>query len=68
MNIHDIDAQEPRYYRAKDVAWFLGISPAAVYRMVAAGELQAVRAGKRMLLIPAEEVERLLAKLEGGVK
>lgn len=53
-------AQEPRLaYSCRELSELLGVSHKAVYDRVKAGEIGSVRLGKR-ILIPSEEVERLL--------
>ncbi|BDD83623.1 hypothetical protein TPB0596_33860 [Tsukamurella pulmonis] len=45
----------------EQVAEALGVSESTVRRLIAEGDLKAVRVGKRLLRIPASELDRLLA-------
>lgn len=56
------DAAMPKsVYRVEDVQMALGISPKAVYRMIQAGKIHAVRAGREYLINPTE-----FEKITGG--
>lgn len=57
-----IDAAMPKsVYRVEDVQNALGINSKAIYRMIRAGEISAVRVGKEYLISPAE-----FEKITGG--
>jgi excisionase family DNA binding protein len=47
-------------YRPREIARLTGLAPATVYKWIYTGELKAVRKG-RAIIVPADEVERLLA-------
>lgn len=49
-------------YSAKQVAVMTGLSRSTVYELIAAGELDAVRVGRRVL-VRADSVERWFGKL-----
>lgn len=53
-----------RAYRPLEVVRLTGLSRGAVYRAIAAGLIRAVRVGEA-ILIPAEELERLLREGTG---
>ncbi|MEP0774034.1 MAG: helix-turn-helix domain-containing protein [Acidobacteriota bacterium] len=48
-------------YRVKEAAAALGVSQPFVYRLIAEGEIRVTRLGRRAVLIPRTEIERLLA-------
>lgn len=55
-----MSATEPRLaYGVSELAGLIGVSKKAVYDRVKSGEIRSGRLGKK-ILIPAEEVERLL--------
>ena len=47
-------------YRPREVARMTGLAAPTIYKWIASGELKAVRNG-RTLIVPAEEVNRLMA-------
>lgn len=47
-------------YKVSDAASLTGLSTATLYRYAGSGQLKVIRAGSRTLLIPADEVRRLL--------
>ena len=51
---------ERRALRVREVAATLGVSKATLYRLLADGQVRAVRLGRRTLVIPADEIERIL--------
>jgi excisionase family DNA binding protein len=55
------------FYRVEEAANLLRISRNSVYRLIKRGELRAVQLGMRRTVIPAEEIERLVASV-GGTK
>lgn len=58
MNHTQRPAGEPRFHSVPATARILGISPATLYRAIAAGEFPAVRIRNR-LIIPAEIIDQL---------
>lgn len=55
------------FYRVEEAANLLRISRHSVYRLIKQGELRAIQLGMRRTVIPAEEIERLVASA-GGAK
>jgi excisionase family DNA binding protein len=52
-----------RAYRVKDLVYLLGVPRSTLYDLIARGDLRAVTLGRgrrKLLLVPAEEIERLL--------
>ena len=52
-----------RAYRVRDLVYMLGLAKSTVHDMISRGDLRAVAIGRgrrKILLVPAEEVERLL--------
>jgi len=49
-----------RGLRVRELAASLGLSRSTVYRLVASGQLRAVRLGRRTIVVPADELDRLL--------
>ncbi len=47
-------------YSKGEVAKILGVSLSTIGRMIHAGKLRAVRVGRRRILVPRTELERLL--------
>jgi len=50
-------------FRPDEVAHILDISRRSVYRLIARGELMAVRPGKRLLRIPRDELRDYLIEV-----
>ena len=51
--------QERLGYRPREIARLTGLAPATIYKWIEQGDLRASRMG-RSLIVPAEEVRRLL--------
>jgi excisionase family DNA binding protein len=49
-----------KFHRVDEVADRLGVIPDTVRRLIASGELRAVRLGRRMLRVDPEDFERFL--------
>ena len=64
-NVTRTPVAQPKVVSIKVAAGFLSISVRQVYRLIAAGELTAVRLG-RARRIPMDTIDRLIAR--GGVK
>lgn len=47
--------------KPKEAAKMLGISTNLIYKMIKAGEIQAIRLGPRRLLVPVAALEKLVA-------
>ena len=47
-------------FSRSEIAAMLGVSLATIERMIHAGKLRAVRVGRRRILVPRTELERLL--------
>ena len=54
-------------YRPKDIIAATGIVRTAVYAAIKRGELKAVRAGERTLVVPAENLREWLASMPPAV-
>lgn len=57
---------EPLSYRPKDLSKALGISLNYAYRLIASGELGAIRTGRR-ILVPKKEAEAWLERQRPAV-
>jgi excisionase family DNA binding protein len=57
---------ERRALRVREVATALGVSRSTLYRLLADGQVRAVRLGRRTLVIPADEIERILRDTTEG--
>ena len=53
-------ALEQRTYSVTDVAHILGVTPSHIWRLCDRGDISSIRLGRR-ILIPREEVERILS-------
>jgi excisionase family DNA binding protein len=53
---------ERRGLRVREVAATLGVSRATLYRLLADGQVRGVRLGRKTLIIPADEIDRLLGR------
>jgi excisionase family DNA binding protein len=62
-----IAATERVGYKVPDLAKAMGVSKSLIYKLIASGELNAVRVGERRLIIPVGEVDRLLQPKGDGV-
>jgi len=51
---------ERDYYTVPEAASLLHVSPATIWRWIDAGELQALRVGRRKIRIAREELERVV--------
>lgn len=49
----------PTYYKVREAAALLGVSPLTVYRWLRDGTLRGVRIGPKLLRIPRSEIERM---------
>jgi len=47
-------------FKPEEVALLLGVGRNAIYGLIKDGKLKAVRVGRKRLVVPREEVERLL--------
>lgn len=47
------------YYKVREAAYLLGVSPLTVYRWLRDGTLRGVRIGPKLLRIPRSEIERM---------
>ena len=52
--------QDRLAFSRSEVADMLGVSLATIERMIHAGKLRAIRVGRRRILVPRTELERLL--------
>ena len=48
-------------FKPREVAAFVGISVAQIYRLIEQDKIKAVRIGQKRLVVPRAEVERLVA-------
>lgn len=49
----------PTYYKVREAAELLGVSPLTVYRWLRDGTLRGVRIGPKLLRVPRSEIERM---------
>lgn len=56
MTMNDIS---PIYYKVREAADLLGVSPLTVYRWLRDGTLRGVRIGPKLMRIPRSEIERM---------
>ena len=56
---------DPPFLRAADVAQLLGLTPARVYQMVAAGELPYVRVGRRIRISTTSRTITFASRTQG---
>ena len=53
-------------FAKSEIATMLGVSASTIHRMIRKGKLRSIRVGHRRILIPREEVQRLLRSDAGG--
>jgi excisionase family DNA binding protein len=65
MNIHTLSHPQRMAFSPGEFAFAVGLSLSTIHRRLAAGEIKFSRSGRRVL-IPREELERLVRPVQSG--
>ena len=58
-----MDKQRHRYASVEEVAEYTHVNPATIRRMVSAGDIPAVRFGKRLIRIDLDDVDNYMRRI-----